>query len=143
VDPGFAEILRRERALLDPAVRGDPQATGSLLHPDFTEIGRSGRVWSRPEVLTALEADPRVDSGAEDPRAGAQAADTHVETGSETDAGEVSVEDARAVRLAEEVVLLTYRTGGLRPALRSSLWLHDPDSGWLLRFHQGTPAPSR
>ena len=49
-----------------------------------------------------------------------------------------------AVRVGEDVVLVTFRTTGpapdapVRPARRSSLWVRR-DGRWRLRFHQGTP----
>ena len=42
------------------------------------------------------------------------------------------------MRLAQDVVLLTYRTEGSR---RSSVWVRSAGS-WQVRFHQGTPASS-
>ena len=52
--------LGAERHLLDPATRGDAAALDLLLHKDFVEVGRTGRVWSRDEIISALLADPMV-----------------------------------------------------------------------------------
>ena len=83
-----------------------------LLHPDFTEIGSSGRIWTRDAMMMSLEENP---------------------------GGPTELEMLGADRLGEQTVLLTYRshtrTG---TALRSSLWVHD-GAQWRLRFHQGTP----
>ena len=46
------------------------------------------------------------------------------------------------MRLAEDVVLLTYRVTGEPGSLRSSLWVRDSEAGWRLRFHQGTRMPT-
>ncbi len=101
-----------ERELLLPETRSDLGRTGVLLHPDYTEIGISGRLWSRDEMMMALEDDPGVPT---------------------------ELELIAAERLGEDAVLLTYRshtrTG---TALRSSLWVLD-GAQWRLRFHQGTP----
>ncbi|MGO4121340.1 RNase H family protein [Arthrobacter sp. YAF16] len=101
-----------ERELLLPETRSDLGRTGVLLHPDFTEIGSSGRLWTRDETMMALEDDPGVPA---------------------------ELELLAADRLSEAAVLLTYRshtrTG---TALRSSLWVLD-GAQWRLRFHQGTP----
>jgi hypothetical protein len=52
----------------------------------------------------------------------------------------IGVEDLEATRLAADVVLVTYvATRGDRRTHRSSLWLR-AEAGWLMRFHQGTPA---
>lgn len=108
------DVVRREQLLLDPAVRADPAAVERLLHRDFHEVGVSGREWDRAAIVAALAADPGV-------------------TG--------TASDLVPTRLADDVVLLTYRSGD--GARRSSVWVRDPDAGWVLRFHQGTPPPGR
>ena len=112
-----AEVVRRELLLLDPAVRADRHRVLALLDPDFVEFGASGRVWGADEVADALAAD------AAPLRRRAT--------------------DLFAATLSADTVLLTYRIAGQeRPSLRSSIWLRNADGEWLLRFHQGTPAPS-
>jgi ribonuclease HI len=105
-------VILLERELLTPDVRGDLGRTGLLLHPDFTEIGSSGRVWSRDELMMALEDNP----------------------------GETAEVDViSADRLSNNTMLLSYRSQGRTgAALRSSIWLLD-DGRWRLRFHQSTP----
>ena len=56
----LAEVVRRERQLLDPALRADGEFVAGLLHPEFVEYGASGRVWDRETTVAALRADPRV-----------------------------------------------------------------------------------
>ncbi|MGA0565821.1 RNase H family protein [Rathayibacter sp. KR2-224] len=110
-EPDEEVVLRQERSLLTPRVRGDVAALGALLHPEFLEIGRSGRAWSRDDVALS----PTVDGGIFD---------------------EVITLD----RLAADSILLVFRTRDERGAtLRSSLWVRD-GGRWRLRFHQGTPA---
>ncbi|MGY1712758.1 DUF4440 domain-containing protein [Geodermatophilus sp. SYSU D00758] len=109
-----AAVVELERLLLRPDARADRQRVAALLHPDFREFGASGRVWDREAIVRALAADPAVQGTAE---------------------------AFEAVRLAEDVVLLTYRVTGDRGSLRSSLWVRDGAAGWRLRFHQGTPTP--
>ncbi len=100
-----------ERELLLPETRSDLGRTGVLLHPDFTEIGSSGRLWTRDEMMMALEDDPGVPA---------------------------ELELLGADRLSEGAVLLTYRSHTRAgTALRSSLWVLD-GAQWRLRFHQGT-----
>lgn len=116
VDPGIQAAVGGELALLDPAVRAVPARAAALLHPDFCEVGASGRRWERAEILDAMAGELSL-------------------------AGEdVRVSDVRAVRLAEDVVHLTYATTTEeRTSLRSSLWRR-VDGRWLLFFHQGTRA---
>jgi ribonuclease HI len=100
-----------ERELLGPEVRGDIGRTGVLLHPDFMEIGSSGRAWTREAMMLALEEDP----------------------GERTE-----LEILGADRIGAGAVLLTYRSYARSgTTLRSSLWVLD-NGRWRLRFHQGT-----
>ncbi|MEV8041988.1 ribonuclease HI family protein [Arthrobacter sp. NPDC080082] len=100
-----------ERELLQPETRADLGRTGVLLHPEFTEIGSSGRLWTRDEVMMALEENP-----------GPHAA----------------LETLAAERIGPDTVLLTYRSRTRAgTVLRSSLWVLDGHQ-WRLRFHQGT-----
>lgn len=101
-----------ERELLLPETREDLGRTGVLLHPDFVEIGSSGRIWTRDAMMMALEENPE--------RPG-------------------ELELLGADRLADGAVLLTYRSYARSGTiLRSSLWIRD-GAQWRLRFHQGTP----
>lgn len=101
-----------ERELLLPETRSDLGRTGVLLHPDFTEIGTSGRIWTRDAMMMSLE---------------------------DTPGGPTELEMLGADRLGEQTILLTYRSRARTgTALRSSLWVHD-GAQWRLRFHQGTP----
>jgi hypothetical protein len=37
------DVVRRELELLDPAIRRNPEAVRERLHPEFREVGASGR----------------------------------------------------------------------------------------------------
>jgi ribonuclease HI len=101
-----------ERELLRPDTRADIGRTGVLLHPEFTEIGTSGRLWTRDSMMMALEESP---------------------------GGGAELDVISADRVGAEAVLLTYRSKGRTgSSLRSSLWVLD-GTQWRLRFHQGTP----
>ncbi|MDQ1057162.1 ribonuclease HI [Arthrobacter globiformis] len=101
-----------ERELLRPDVRSDIGRTGQLLHPDFTEIGTAGRLWTRDAMMMSLEESP---------------------------SGHVDLDVLSADRIGTDTVLLTYRSySRAGSALRSSLWVLDGEQ-WRLRFHQGTP----
>jgi len=90
-----------------------------LLHAEFIEFGRSGKVYSRSDVIEALL--------------------------TETEPAIVSADQFALRRLTRDIALLTYRTANVRPdgsldrhTLRSSIWQHSP-LGWQASFHQGTP----
>lgn len=125
MNTALLELLREQEVQLHQAdVRRDPAALTRLLHADFAEIGRSGRAYTRDEMLALLLSE---DAGVE--------------------AQETTIAEAFSLsELAEGVALLNYRSarrtadGSLqRHTLRSSLWLRTA-AGWQLRFHQGTAA---
>ena len=118
-----SEILQSLRQLEIELHQSETRANISrlaeLLHPDFEEFGRSGKVYSRSDILAESWGDqelPDIQSG-----------------------------EFKATEIGEGIVLLTYvsahrgESGELkRRALRSSLWVLG-DVGWQMRFHQGTP----
>ena len=113
------EIRRLELLLLDPEVRSSAAALNRLLAEDFFEIGASGRVFDRAQIVAALEEDALL---------------------------ETNVQDLEVRPLFPDIALATYklrsRTAGSKTdrfSLRSSLWVYRGDR-WQLRFHQGTPA---
>lgn len=92
---------------------------GDLLHPDFEEYGRSGRRYSRAEILDAFQAGGELTP--------------------------IVAWDFALARLGDGVGLLTYQSAHVGPSgdrqkhtLRSSLWMRTA-IGWQMRFHQGTP----
>lgn len=105
-------VVDLERELLSPAVRGDYGQLAYLLHPDYREIGSSGRLWDREELIEELVQEPGT-------RARFELVD--------------------ATPLQGDLMQIVYRTAGPDgSALRSSLWQRD-EGRWRLRFHQGTP----
>ena len=108
-----ARVIALERLLLTDQVRGDPAALAALLHPDWSEIGRSGRLWTRAEALAETGPLPTP----------------------------VSLEVIATTRPAPGVILLIWRAvGRARTTLRSSLWC-EQDGHWRQLFHQGTDEP--
>jgi len=104
------QVIELERSLLSTEVRSDPGALAALLHPDWCEIGRSGRVWTRAEALAEL--GPLTSP--------------------------VTLDVISATRPAPGVILLLWRAvGPARSTLRSSLWC-EQDGRWRQFFHQGT-----
>ena len=105
-------VVAMERALLGDEVRSDRAAVAALLHPEWQEIGRSGRLWSRDDILDSIGPIPPVDFQV------------------------VSVD-----RLGPDTILLLWRTATEeRSTLRSTLWLRT-GGRWQARFHQGTDEP--
>ena len=91
-----------------------------MLHPEFHEVGRSGRSYNRETIvkfLAAQESQP-----------------------------EVASQKYSVSELGPGVALLTYRSAHIEQSkilvnhtLRSSVWLKT-NAGWQLRYHQGTAA---
>ena len=108
-------VTGAERRLLEPEVRRDPTALEDLLHESFREIGRSGRLWTRDELIDVMTGPDAVDVQS------AVVTGEHVEL------------------VAPDLALLTYTldADGAR-SRRSSLWLIIGDRPRML-FHQGTP----
>lgn len=102
-----------ERALLDPAVRGDRAAVDRLLAPGFREIGRSGRLWKRSELLA--------------------------EIGGFVSSEDLVLSELEARVPGAGLVLLSYvSTQDGSVTRRSSLW-RSTRNGWQIEFRQGTP----
>jgi len=104
-------IVGLERSLLTEAVRTDRDRLAALLHPDFVEVGASGRLWTRSRLLASPS--PAI--------------------------GHHEFEQLGADWLAPDLVLLRYRLRTPeRTELRTSLWQRHQGT-WMVRFHQGTP----
>jgi len=112
------EVIELERSLWDPASRNDPEYVDRLLHPDYLEVGSSGRTWTRQETLEPV---------------GHFTAELN---------DFATAEFAADVRLVTYVSVVSDLAGtdevAGRPVRRTSVWVHR-DGRWLLRHHQGTP----
>jgi ribonuclease HI len=112
-DDELAEVIRHELMLLDPSVRSSRALVASMLHPDFAEVGASGRIWNAKDVIESL---------------GDVSGDDQV----------VDLSELAAVRLTDDVALVTYESRRSdRVTLRASVWVRI-GSAWKLRYHQGT-----
>jgi ribonuclease HI len=123
VDQETAEPLQAlELRLLQPEVRADVGAVAELLADDFCEIGSSGALYDKADVLAALTAEAGV----------------HYE-----------LREFQARRLSDELIRVHYisvrtRATDATPAqraFRTSIWRRSVSS-WQLVFHQGTPIAS-
>lgn len=79
-----AEVIGRERQLLEPEVRRQPDLVRALHHPEFVEFGASGRIWNAESIINALT--------------------------SEQAPHEIAATDFLALRLSPDVILLTFKT---------------------------------
>ena len=120
MSPLLQELQALEVELHHPGVRCSRERLEQLLHPEFHEVGRSGRAYNRETIVNFLasqESQPVIRS-----------------------------EEFSVVLLAPGVALLTYRSAHVEQdarlvnhTLRSSVWLK-ASQGWQLRYHQGTAA---
>jgi hypothetical protein len=119
VDVGDIEhVIALERALLTPAVRRSTVQIAELLDAEFREIGASGRLWTRAEIMSAL-----------------------VEECADDDAEPIEAAGFGALVVADGLVVVSYVSDpGGRPARRTSLWRRS-GTAWKLLHHQGTLLP--
>ena len=111
-DVAIATAIGHELRLLSPEVRSDSAALEQLLSPDFSEIGQSGRRWSRGEIIVELLTRPGVD---------------------------VSVRLIAGRVITRELVLVEYETGNVAARVpRTSLWRRTGDV-WQVVLHRATP----
>jgi hypothetical protein len=115
-DDDRAELTRLEECMWRAATRFDLSFMERTLAADFFEFGRSGRVWSREQILDM--AGRTIDATLPLPNLRIRLLDA----------------DTAQVAYDSEVVA----DGMVEHAHRSSIWSRRAD-GWVLRFHQGTP----
>lgn len=110
------EILALEQEMHRTEVRRDRDRMEELLHPLFEEIGRSGKVYSRPDIIAEFTAGGSLP--------------------------EIGVSEVNLKQVSAQLLLLSYvsfhkSTPDPRRTRRSSLWQRHADR-WQIRFHQGT-----
>ena len=106
-----------ERELLDPECRVDPARVAALLADDFVEIGKSGRVCSRDDIVAALAAEPGMDG--------------------------ITIGPMSGQRITAGFVVVRYTThhhGGPATVHRTGWW-RKTTNGWRCWFHQATVVP--
>lgn len=110
------EAVKLELALLTPSVRRSQEQLNDLVDLDFSEIGASGRLWSRAEMIEALVAQDQTSEP-------------------------IEAEDFRCIEAGTELVILTYVSDPRgRAARRTSIWRRSGHR-WRLLHHQGTLLP--
>ena len=118
-DAALSKMIRElEERLLQPEIRRSPEQVDAMLATEFLEIGSSGKMYDKRQIVDALEVEEDV---------------------------QFSLEDFQLHVLAPEVALAIYCTrkseepqGKVDRALRSSIWKY-ADGRWQMVFHQGTP----
>jgi hypothetical protein len=117
------ELRRLETELHTIEARRNRQRMETLLHPDFLEFGRSGTRYTRADILN--------------------------EFGPASVLPTVRPGNFDLAVLAEGIALLTYASAHedadgkqSRHRLRSSVWVRT-ETGWQMRFHQGTATAAR
>ena len=101
--PDAPTLLALELALARRDEAAIPGGYEAVLAPDFLEIGASGRLWTRAEILAALHAEPPNPS--------------------------VTIESFQTADLGPDLVLASYDTHGItsggeeRRSRRSSIWV--------------------
>jgi hypothetical protein len=114
---GILEELKSREPIFHRPEFGTTKADlESMMHADFSEIGASGRRYSRQYVLSELVQRHRRPH---------------------QDVWETSEFHCR--RLAPDIYLLTYTLiqNKIRKTRRSTIW-HRTEVGWKIMFHQGT-----
>ncbi len=107
-------VVSQEKELLTDKVRSDAGRVRHLLHPQFTEFGPSGRIWTRNRLLAEIGPMPM----------------------------RVRYEPIGAERLADDIILLRWRAVSAHTEwLRCSIWQRLGGS-WRLLFAQGTQVPA-
>jgi hypothetical protein len=117
----IAEHLKTlELDLLSNTTRKNAARVSSLLADGFREVGSSGRVYTKEDIVVTLQEEAPVS---------------------------LSLVNFEMRLLAEGVALVTYRSSRdergapTSTALRSSIWIREGET-WRMIFHQGTKLPS-
>ena len=114
-NPDVDAAVEAELTLLQPEVRRDRAAVNRMLAPRFTEVGRSGKLWTRKEMLDGIAGfSSSMDDGA-------------------------LVSEMTGRMILPGLVLITYVSQAGDQKVRRSSWWRRYEDGWRIEFHQGTP----
>lgn len=122
-DVSAAAGMARQLAALEPIFHRPELGTARadfdrMMAEDYREVGASGRVYTRADVLEVLEERHRVPPAQPE---------------------HLVVTDFACRRIGGDTWLVTYRLeqAGGRMSRRSTLWQRGP-GGWIALYHQGT-----
>ena len=102
------QIRYLEMLLLDLNVRNSPTRLADLLCDDFIEIGQSGTIYNKMDIINTLSEDPHTDA-------------------------QFSNFDIQA--LSENLILAKYTSTNVGNVQRTSLW-ERRDSVWRMLYHE-------
>ena len=118
-DEDYKKLEGLEISMWQPETRFDQEYMNNTLTPDFFEFGCSGRVYKKEETLSAPLQEINIT---------------------------LPLKQFAVHLIDTNIALVTYisevQYENLEIANRSSLWIRT-DSGWKLRFHQGTPTQGK
>jgi hypothetical protein len=113
-----AEITRLEEAMWRTSMRFDLEFQEKHFAPDFFEFGRSGRTYTRQEVLLTPTQPQPIHAVLPLPKL------------------QIRLLDDNTAQVTYDSQVTYGAT--VEHAHRSSIWSRT-SSGWVMRFHQGTP----
>ena len=102
------QIQYLELLLLNPSVRSSPTKLDDLLCDDFIEIGQSGTIYSKADIISALKIDPHTNA-------------------------QFSNFDIRP--LSENLILAQYTSRNKTTVQRYSLW-EKRGGAWRILYHE-------
>ncbi len=112
------QLLKLEELLLQPKIRKSPEELSNILSEDFIEFGSSGIIYSREQIIDALQQESTI---------------------------QMTIKNFQIKKLANDIVLATYQIISHNElkrqatySMRSSIWKY-LDERWRMLFHQGTP----
>jgi len=112
-------IKKLEIELHQYQTRQDKTRVEQLIHSDFLEIGYSGKVYSKQEIMNSLAEEPEPDY-------------------------RVHSQDYEYIELAPDLMQVMYKAAHSyndgtfsRHSIRTSIW-QKVDGRWQIRFHQAT-----
>ena len=112
-------ILKLENKLQQPDVRKSVEQLEELISDDLIEIGSSGQIYTKKDVLNNLPVSPEIKFIMTDFRIKILSSDT--------------------IQSLFKTEKINQQTGSTTRSLRSSLWRNEKGK-WKMLFHQGTPA---
>lgn len=102
------QIRYLEMLLLDPSVRNSTTKLADLLCDEFVEIGQSGTIYNKPDIINALGQDPHF---------------------------EAVFSDFDVQALSENLILAKYTSINVTTVQRYSLW-EKRGAAWRMLYHE-------
>ena len=111
MDSEYKIVEELEVKISSKSVRSNPLALLELIHDEFEEFGKSGKIFKKKDIVSELPKWPHT---------------------------EIHLSDIRFTRLSNEAILIKYLcVSNDKKTNRSSIWVKESES-WQIIFHQGT-----